>query len=176
MAGAGCVGCGRGAAWPQKVGGGGRQEPSAAGVVGGSSNTAAPRVIDDAVVAAEDHRLGEVARETETRRDVLPVGIGLVARRTATDEPDDSLSSGQWIGRVGIEERELVVLLYPRSLVLIADAEVHREVVPDLPVVLDIGPEILLQRMEARSPGDLTPPRPSHHNPPHPTAALRPPA
>src|SRR5260370_37845584 len=119
MAGAGCVGCGRGAAWPQKVGGGGRQEPSAAGVVGGSSNTAAPRVIDDAVAAAQDQRLGEVPREAETRRDVLPVGIGLVARRAATDEPDDPFSPGHERGRVGIEERELVVLLYPRTLELV---------------------------------------------------------
>ena len=53
----------------------------------------------------------------------------------------DSINS---IRGIGVEVRQLIVLLDPRRLILVAQAEIDGERVRDLPVVLDVRGEVLL--------------------------------
>src|SRR5262249_5367734 len=55
-----------------------------------------------------------------------------------------------------IEEGELIIPFDPGTLVLVPDAEVDRDVVGDLPIVLEVRRDVLLRRTKPRVAGDLT--------------------
>src|SRR5207245_1228542 len=150
------IGCGGRRAGTDQVDGRRRQEASAAQIARRGSDAAAAWVVDNSVSATDDHLLRDLPRKPQTRCDVVAVRIALIPRSAvATNEPDDALSSGQWIGGVGIEERELVILLDPWALVFVPQADVHGEGIRDSPIVLNVRGHVGLRRAEPRVAGDL---------------------
>ena len=134
-----------------------REKAAAAEIARRRPDPAASRVVHDSVAAAQHHRLRELPRKAEPRRDVVAIGIRLIPRAAvAPDQPHDALAARQRIGCVLVEERQLIVLLDPWRLIVVTHAKVHGQPVRHLPVILHVRRKITLRRQEPRIARDLT--------------------
>jgi hypothetical protein len=130
------VGAGR----PSRVG-------NAAAAVGG---------VDESVAAADHSLLVESIGKADARREIAVCGWGLVPPVSVHScEYQRSRKTKDGVGCLGIEPREFVVAVGKAGQNVVPDSKIQRQLPCQLPIVVEIGVEVLLRGGDRGILGDL---------------------